>query len=301
MRLAAALIYWAIVALWLAVLATVVYHYVRNPKLFCTTRMLLAVVAIDTCRNIVENVYFGLFFGSQYGLFPGEIGQVLGNPGLLIVPKLLNIAAGGVVLGLLLNHWLPRAIKERFRSEQARADLATLATEDPLTGVANRRQFDAVGRSEWARFQRYGRPLSLLVLDLDGFKTVNDHFGHVAGDLILKNIANACDFTRREPDLVARIDGDEFALLLPETDEASAEALADRLRNNIATTPHKFGDQRVQVTVSIGVAGGTLSMPSFDTLLKRADDALCVAKTGGRNRVVRAPRERNTAYQLAAE
>ena len=102
MNLAAALIYWVIVSLWLAVLGTVAVAYVRNPRTFGATRLLLAVVAIDTLRNVVENLYFGLYFGAQYGLFPGAIVGVLGNPNLLIIPKLINVAAACAVLGLLL-------------------------------------------------------------------------------------------------------------------------------------------------------------------------------------------------------
>ena len=113
MNLAAALIYWAIVALWLAVLGTVIVAYVRNPRTFGATRLLLAVVAIDTIRNIIENLYFGLYFGAQYGLFPGAIVGVLGNPNLLIIPKLINVGAACLVLGLLLLRWLPRATQER--------------------------------------------------------------------------------------------------------------------------------------------------------------------------------------------
>lgn len=113
MQLTAALIYWAIVGLWLAVLATVVVAYLRNPRAFGATRLLLAVVAIDTVRNIVENLYFGLYFGAQYGLFPGAIVGVLGNPNLLIIPKLMNVAAACLVLGLLLLRWLPAALRER--------------------------------------------------------------------------------------------------------------------------------------------------------------------------------------------
>lgn len=117
MNLVAALIYWVIVALWLAVLATVITAYVRNPRTFGTARLLLAVVAIDTTRNIIENLYFGLYFGSKYGLFPGEIFGVLGNPVLLIIPKVINIVAGCAVLGVLLLRWLPAAAQERASSE----------------------------------------------------------------------------------------------------------------------------------------------------------------------------------------
>ena len=301
MRFAAALAYWVIVALWLAVLATVIFHYVRNPKLFGTTRVLLAVVAIDTCRTIIENTYFGLFFGSQYGLFPGEMANILGNPNLLILPKLLNIAAGGVVLGLLLMHWLPNAVRERFHFEQDCADLLTLSTQDALTSLSNRRHFDAVSHAEWARFQRYGRPLSLLILDIDHFKAINDQFGHPAGDFILKSVGQSCQATQRVTDVVARIGGEEFAILLPETDESSAVIVAERLRNQIASVVHNLGEKHVQVTASIGVAGGTLSMPSFETLHKRADEALYCAKAAGRNRVERAPADITASYQIAAE
>src|SRR4029078_13509230 len=158
MSLAAALIYWVIVVLWLTVLATIIVFYIRNPRVFGTTSLLLAVVAIDTLRNIVENVYFGLYFGSQYGLFSPVIGGTLGNPILLIVPKLINVAAGCLVLGLLLLRWLPSAIRERGKSERDADDLKTLANTDGLTGLYNRRHFDAIGASEWAHFQRYRRP-----------------------------------------------------------------------------------------------------------------------------------------------
>ena len=109
MTLAAALIYWVIVALWLTVLGTMGVFYVRNPGVFGTTRLLLAVLAIDTLRNICENLYFGFYFGAKYGVFPAELAETLGNPILLIVPKIVNVGAALVVLVLLLHRWLPSA------------------------------------------------------------------------------------------------------------------------------------------------------------------------------------------------
>jgi hypothetical protein len=100
--LAAALIYWGIVAIWLTVLATIVYFYIRNPQAFGTTRLLLAVLCVDAVRNLVENIYFGLYFGSRYQLFSAELADLMGQPVLLIVPKMLNVIAGTVVLALLL-------------------------------------------------------------------------------------------------------------------------------------------------------------------------------------------------------
>jgi PAS domain S-box-containing protein len=113
MSLAAALIYWVIISLWLAVFATVGVAFLRNPRTFGAVRLLLSVIVIDTVRNIIENLYFGLYFGGQYGLFPAAIVGVLGNPAYLIIPKVMNVVAASAVLGLLVLRWLPQASKER--------------------------------------------------------------------------------------------------------------------------------------------------------------------------------------------
>ncbi|MGH6739194.1 MAG: GGDEF domain-containing protein [Bradyrhizobium sp.] len=303
MQLITALIYWVAVAIWLTVLTIVAVHYIRNPRIFGTTRLLLLVVAIDTFRNLVENVYFGLFFGGQYGLFSAKIATTLGNPYLLIQPKLFNIGSGCLVLGLLLMRWLPQAVSERGRSDQLTADLEILATTDGLTSLLNRRHFESLARAEWARFQRYGRPLSLMLLDIDKFKSVNDRFGHDAGDLVIKAVAHICKSTKRQPDVLARIGGEEFVLLLPETDQASAEAAAERLRTSVQDHPLSLPDgATLRVTISIGIADAALSMASFEVLLKRADEALYEAKRTGRNKVVRAPQMlTGVEYQAAAE
>src|SRR6266481_493461 len=113
MSVAAALIYWVIIALWLAVLTTISVTFVRNPRTFGAVRLLLSVIVIDTVRNIIENLYFGLYFGGQYGLFPAAIVGVLGNPSYLILPKVMNVVAACSVFGLLVLRWLPQASKER--------------------------------------------------------------------------------------------------------------------------------------------------------------------------------------------
>jgi len=113
MSLVAALIYWVIILLWLAVFATVGMAFLRNPRTFGAVRLLLSVIVIDTVRNIIENLYFGLYFGGQYGLFPAAIVRVLGNPAYLIIPKVMNVVAASAVLGLLVLRWLPQASKER--------------------------------------------------------------------------------------------------------------------------------------------------------------------------------------------
>jgi len=285
MNLATALIYWVIVLVWLTVLATVFAFYLRNPRIFGATRLFLAVVTIDTLRDIIENIYFGLYFGSSYGLFSPSLAPILGNPVLLIIPKLINVAAGCAVLGLLLLRWLPSAIKEHGVSEHNADALTTLANRDGLTGLFNRRHFDFLARAEWVRSRRYSRPLSIMIADIDHFKTVNDRFGHDAGDNVLKSVADVCHSTKRESDIVARIGGEEFAFLLPETNEAAALIAAERLLDQIRKCRPIIGSETLAVTVSIGIASASPSMSGVATLLKCADDALYEAKHSGRNRV----------------
>jgi diguanylate cyclase (GGDEF)-like protein len=289
MHLTAALIYWVITFIWLTVLATLVVFYVRNPRVFGTTRLLLAVVAIDTLRNIVENVYFGLYFGGQYGLFPATFVTVLANPYLLIVPKLLNVVAGCVVLGLLLLRWLPSAVTEHEVTKQNVDDLKTLAAIDGLTGLYNRRHFETLSVAEWARFQRYLRPLSILIIDVDHFKAINDRFGHDVGDSALKIISNVCNSAKRDSDISARIGGEEFALLLPETNEADARVVAQRLCEMVREYSPTVHDEQLNLSVSVGIATATLSMSGVASLMKRGDEALYESKRAGRNRVSLAP------------
>src|ERR1700744_2307767 len=113
MTLAAALIYWIIVALWLLVLTAVAVAFVQNRRTFGAVRLLLFVIVIDTVRNVVENFYFDLYFGSRYGLFPPRMAELLGNPSFLLAPKIVNLVAACAVFGLLLLRWLPLAFKER--------------------------------------------------------------------------------------------------------------------------------------------------------------------------------------------
>jgi GGDEF domain-containing protein len=175
------------------------------------------VLGIDTLRNIVENSYFGLFFGSHYGLFPGAIATVLGNPLLLIVPKLLNIASGCLVLGLLLLRWLLLSIAERAKSDRRAEQLLEMTEVDGMTGLFNRSHFLNLAERERVRSQRYARPLSLLMVDIDQFKAINDGHGHDIGDRVVAEVASILRNGKRTSDVAGRLGGDEFAVLLPET------------------------------------------------------------------------------------
>ena len=168
-------------------------------------------------------------------------------------------------------------------------ELAELATVDGLTGIYNRRHFLKRLEGEWARFRRYGRPLSLLMLDIDHFKSVNDRFGHDVGDQVLVFIARACGAGKRSSDTVARLGGEEFALLLPETEIEDAYVVAERLRLSVAERSVPYGNCRVDITVSIGIAVAHADMKHPSELMKRSDEALYAAKRDGRNQVVPVP------------
>jgi diguanylate cyclase (GGDEF)-like protein len=285
MSLAAALIYWVIVFLWATVLCTVVYFYIRNPRTFGAIHLLLMAVGIDTLRNIFENSYFGLYFGAQYGLFPAWMANSLGQPSLLIIPKLMNIVAGCAVLGLLLWRWLPHAALEWTQIDQRVKDLRKLASIDPLTGIYNRRQFESLARAELARCQRYMRPMSLLMLDIDHFKSVNDRFGHEMGDWVLKTVGMVIESAKRDSDVVARIGGEEFAFLLPETTKEAARVFAERVCELVRACSPCVGGENLNLTTSIGVADASVRTSGIETLFRNADQALYDAKRAGRNRV----------------
>jgi diguanylate cyclase (GGDEF)-like protein len=164
--------------------------------------------------------------------------------------------------------------------------LEKLATIDSMTGLYNRRHFMISAQAEWNRFQRYQRPLSLLAIDIDHFKSVNDRYGHAVGDEAIISVAAACLPGKRGSDIVGRLGGEEFAMLLPETDAAQAEIVAERIRERIAEHSLTVHNVQFSVTISIGIAEATVSMSGIETLLRSADKALYQAKAGGRNRAV---------------
>ncbi len=185
--------------------------------------------------------------------------------------------------------------------------LRQAALRDGLTGLSNRAALNDRLLSEWRRATRSDKPLSVLVIDVDHFKAFNDRYGHLAGDEALRDVASTLQgFARRSGDLAARFGGEEFVLLLPNTDEDVAFDVAEQLRRSVAKAPVDTGNGRVHLTVSIGLASRTASTaPPNDAvdavetveaesqaLLRAADQALYRAKSGGRNRVERAPARR---------
>lgn len=171
---------------------------------------------------------------------------------------------------------------------QSRA-LALAASTDTLTGVLNRRSFLDAARREFSRARRSGVPLSCAMMDLDHFKQVNDTYGHIVGDMVLSSVARLVTARLREADLFCRYGGEEFVLLLPDTDLAGAATLAESLRSSLSGLRLELESTCIFVTASFGVAEILPETKTFEDLLVRADQALYLAKEQGRNRVCRAP------------
>jgi len=167
-------------------------------------------------------------------------------------------------------------------------ELERLANTDPLTGVYNRRYFMGFATKEFLRSQRYSHMFSLIQMDLDHFKKINDTHGHAVGDEVLKAFTANCLEVLRENDVLGRIGGEEFSIILPETEKGGALIVAERFRETIADLKLYVDDQVVHFTVSIGVTCLRQDDASIEVVLRRADEALYLAKNGGRNKVVTA-------------
>lgn len=184
-----------------------------------------------------------------------------------------------------------RDITARKKAEQ---ELARLAQTDPLTGLSNRRHFMALAEQELARMHRYGGPLSVFMMDIDLFKSVNDTYGHQTGDLVLQRVGALFLDALRDVDCIGRIGGEEFAVVLPQTDGPRGLEVAERLRATVAATEIPLASGLpLRLTLSIGVATVVDGGANIDTVLGQADSALYEAKGSGRNRVCVYARERS--------
>jgi diguanylate cyclase (GGDEF)-like protein len=160
-----------------------------------------------------------------------------------------------------------------------------LVTRDGLTDIFNKRKYEEEVEREFARARRHERPLTLVMFDLDDFKLINDSYGHLCGDFVLKRVVCLAKELLRPEQVFARVGGDEFVILAPETEISGGELLAAKIRDRVAALDYSYCDYSVRVTCSFGVAALADDMASPDDLYHAADQALMVSKRGGRNRV----------------
>ncbi|HUB52744.1 MAG TPA: diguanylate cyclase [Terracidiphilus sp.] len=257
------------------------------PLLFLVVRLGLSGGMLGCCVVAAIGTHFTV--AVKGGPFSQLLDPSLENRILLLQLFLATAVLSVSVVAIVLAD-LKRANAAAGASEAKYRDLASsmeaLATVDPLTGAANRRQFDRVIQAEWQRAHRLRAPLTLLLLDVDRFKAFNDLYGHLEGDNCLSSIARiALETTRRSSDTVARLGGEEFAVILPGTPEQGAVEMAERLRKAVLDmkTTHQ-GNSHGVVTVSVGCATVVPRDGESSTeMMAAADAALYAAKAAGRN------------------
>ena len=182
-----------------------------------------------------------------------------------------------------LNCALQEEIKQKKLLEE---ELRAIATIDSLTGVYTRYQLLEFGENELKRFRRAGHPLCALMLDIDHFKKINDTYGHSVGDSALKHFTDVCSGSLRSTDIIGRIGGEEFVIIMPDTASDAGYAVAERIRKNVAQSTFCKDDLSVTFTVSIGLYSFSHEDHSFEQALSKADSALYEAKGAGRNHVI---------------
>jgi diguanylate cyclase (GGDEF)-like protein len=204
-----------------------------------------------------------------------------------LAERLTRAADEGELVALDAERIDDPRLRAAFRGLADRvADTWRLATIDPLTGIANRQAVLSRVEEELARAVRYHRPLSVILVDLDHFKRLNDSLGHAAGDAVLRNVAQLLAANVRSVDIAGRYGGEEFLVVLPETDVDAAAALAEKLRRVVGSSEVQLeGGERITITMSAGVAGGMGQVLRLDALVRDADAALYSAKALGRDQV----------------
>lgn len=208
-------------------------------------------------------------------------GLIASAPGASYEVALTNRAMSGLLIWIVTFI----ALRHLHVGNALQAQLQRQASTDPLTGLFNRRHVFAQIENELNRYRRYGEAFSVILIDADHFKRVNDRFGHGAGDATLCRIADVCRRSVRETDVTGRFGGEEFIVLLPHTDGRAAAVVAERIRKTMHRTDVEAHPDAVAVTLSLGVAEVGPGSDSFDALLKEADTALYAAKDAGRDRV----------------
>jgi diguanylate cyclase (GGDEF)-like protein len=211
----------------------------------------------------------------------GTVPTFITESSLLIYVLVFAIVA---LSAAMISNSLSEQIQKSLSNLHRQADqMSKLAHTDPLTGLSNRRHLFEQLENEFARAQRYRRPFCLLYIDMDGFKAINDQFGHLFGDEILRGSARSMQAVLRATDLIARIGGDEFAVLLPETDLVGAEHVAEKLRKSLAAYGSQLSPSLPSLTLSVGVGQIGEEDDAIEDILARADKAQYLAKSAGKS------------------
>lgn len=247
-------------------------------RLFLKRFGLVRTTLMVTLLSIIVSVIFMLAITWLAGESPSTLSWVMS----IVIPAIVASLFGYLTLRLV------------FQLQAAEEKLRALSTIDELTQAYNRRFFLQLAEREWSRASRYGDEFAIVLFDIDGFKEINDTYGHFAGDRVLKTVSAVCRAAIRESDTFARFGGDEFVFLIPQSDQVDIVAFMERICRRLADTVMSVGDRDINISVSMGARRYDRQLVSFDALLIEADQAMYAAKDQGRGRVVERVRSLET-------
>jgi diguanylate cyclase (GGDEF)-like protein len=276
---------------WLSItiLFMLIFNFIRpvsyQPTVFDIT-VIFAVYALSPLK-LQQNIFLALGY-SAGTLLINYLFKMNADPIFLKVAISAQVIVHVLGLGsaLQMQSYRRKSFKAFIDERDAKEMVAYLANIDPLTKSLTRRHFFNIAESEFMRFTRYRRPLSVLVIDADSFKEINDAHGHHAGDIVLRSLSLVALEQKRAQDTFGRLGGEEFGLILPETGLEQAKVVADRIQMVWEKTPSNMDGMMIHSTVSIGVAEAQAEDKTFDDVLRRADLRMYKAKEQGRNQVV---------------
>ena len=273
----------------LTVLFMLLFNFTRPANYLSPSFDIIIPFAIYLLSPLKLKSTFGLAASFSVGaLYIGYFHKTGVDPIILNVTTIAQLVVH--VLGFLsasqVQTYRRKSYKAIIEEKDAREMVAYLANIDPLTKSLTRRQFLNIAESEFRRFKRYQRPLSILILDADHFKWINDTYGHHAGDIALRSLSLVAMEHKRAQDTFGRLGGEEFGLLMPETSIEQAHVVAERVRQMWDLSPVNLDGELIRSTMSVGVAEAIPADGSLEDLLRRADRMLYKAKESGRNRVV---------------
>jgi len=270
------------------ILFLVLSNFTRPANYLTTAFDIIVPFAIYVLSPLKVFYSIALAFGFSMGtLYVDHFFKLGVDPLTLSAATAAQFVVHGLGLGsaLQIQSYRRRSFKAYMDEKDAKEMVAYMANIDPLTKSLTRRHFFNIAQSEFLRFSRYHRPLSALILDTDDFKNVNDTYGHHAGDLVLRSFALVAMEQKRVPDTFGRLGGEEFGLLLPETNLEQAKVVAERIQKTWERSPVNMDGVPIRSTVSIGVAEAGAEDKSFEDLLRRADQMMYKAKERGKNQV----------------
>ena len=283
-------VYDQLMIVWLVLISLflLLYNFTRPADFLTTSYDVILPFAIYIISPLRIFYSFALAFGFSLGTIYIDFFQKTGvDPATLnmVLISQLIVHILGLGSAIQIQSYRRKSFKAYLQEKDAKEMVAYLASIDPLTKSLTRHHFFNIAESEFLRFSRYHRRLSMLVLDADHFKSINDTYGHYVGDQVLRSLSLVILEQKRTQDTFGRLGGEEFGLLLPETNLDQAKVVAERVQQAWAQTPCNVEGRLIYSTVSIGVAEANQQDKSFEDVLRRADQMMYKAKEAGRNQI----------------